>query len=78
MKHFRIGQKVKVNPRNDNENYNPFRNKVLVVVGITKNKEEHLAYDEGMAPEWLYDLKTIDGQEVGFALYDYELEGAKE
>jgi hypothetical protein len=74
MKHFRVGQKVKVARGNDNSGYNSFRDKALIVTHITK-KGEHIAYDEGMYPEWLYDLKDAKtGKSVGSALYDYELE----
>lgn len=35
----------------------------------------HPGYDEGVSPMGLYDLKRADnGQELGFSLYDWEIE----
>ncbi len=73
MTHFKLNQKVKVNPSNDNDNYDSFRNKVLVVTNVAKNSDEHPGYDESISPDYLYDLKTIDGDSVNCSLYDYEL-----
>lgn len=73
---FRKGQKVKVSSENDNDNYDSFRDKVLVITGVYKNDKEHPGYDMGIYPERLYEFKTIDGEEVHCALYEYEIEEA--
>lgn len=73
MRHFRLNQKVKVNPLNDNENYNSFRNEVLIVKHIAKDKTDHPGYDSSVSPEYLYDLQRINGEEINCSLYDYEL-----
>jgi hypothetical protein len=71
----RLGSKVRVASDNDNENYDSFRNEVLVITYIAKNRNEHPGYDEGMGGERLYDLKVKrTGEDVGCSLYDYELE----
>lgn len=73
MKHFRLNQNVKISPEIDNENYAEFIDKTLVIYVISKNKKDHPGYDAGMNGEYLYDLKTLDGDDVPFSLYDYEL-----
>jgi hypothetical protein len=72
-KKIKIGQKVKVSPDNDNECYNSFRDKVLIITHVAKNKFEHPGYDESVSPQKLYDFKTEAGDPVGCSLYDYEL-----
>jgi hypothetical protein len=67
---YKVGQKVKVSESNDNENYDSFRDKILI---ITHAETGGLGYDEGMYPEKLMDFETEDGEEVPFALYEYEV-----
>ncbi len=80
MKDFRyaryirdVGDVVMVSPENDNDGYNDFKGKKLRITHVTKSSDEHPAFDEGMAGEGLYDLETLDGEQIGSALYDYEL-----
>jgi len=73
MRHFKLGQKVKVNPSNDNDNYDTFRNKVLIISNVAKNIDDHPGYDECVSPDYLYDLETKDGEQINCSLYDYEL-----
>ena len=73
MNHFKLNQKVRVNPDNDNENYDSFRNDVLIITHVAKNTSEHPGYDESISPEYLYDLKKENGECVNCSLYDYEL-----
>ena len=71
---FRIGQKVKVAENNDNENYDDFRDKTLIITHIAKNSSQHPGYDEGVGQP-LYDLKDAKtGKAIGSSLYEYELE----
>ena len=67
---YKVGQKVKVSESNDNENYDSFRDKILI---ITHAETGGLGYDEVMYPEKLMDFETEDGEEVPFALYEYEV-----
>jgi len=71
MQHFKLNSKVRVN--SDNENYDSFRDKILIVTYVAKNVNDHPGYDKSVSPDYLYDLKTIDGQPVPCSLYDYEL-----
>ena len=73
MKHFKINDRVKVSPNNDNDNYNLFRNKILIVTHVAKSDNDHPGYDDSLAPEYLYDLKTVSGKDINCSLYDYEL-----
>lgn len=75
MAHFKLGDRVKVNPSNDNENYNSFKDKILIVTHVARNEKEHPGYDSSVSPDYLYDLETIDGESVNCSLYDYELIG---
>jgi len=68
---FRIGSKVKVAKDNDNNCYNSFRNEVLTITGIFRNKKEHPGYDMGIYPMKLYEFKNCP-----CALYEYEIEKA--
>lgn len=73
MKHFKLGQEVRVNPSNDNDNYDTFRNEVLIITHVAKNEKEHPGYDSSVSPDYLYDLKTQGGKQINCSLYDYEL-----
>jgi hypothetical protein len=73
MKHFKLNQKVRVNPSNDNDNYDSFRNEVLIITHVAKDINDHPGYDDSVSPEYLYDLKTASGKDVHCSLYDYEL-----
>lgn len=66
---FKIGDKVKVSPNNDNEHYNSFRKKTLIVTHIAQNIKEHRGYDDSMEGMALYSFKGIP-----CSLYEYELE----
>ncbi len=70
---FSKGDHVKVSPSNDNDCYDSFRNKILVVTHVATNTNEHPGYDTGLTGEALYDFKTLDGKEIPCSLYDYEL-----
>lgn len=74
MPKYEEGDKVKVASNNDNESYDDFRGKELLVVGVATSKADHRFYDEGMGGMALYDLQTMDGEDIGFSLYEYELE----
>lgn len=73
---YQIGDDVKVEPDNDNENYNSFRDKVLTITHVATNEQEHPGYDNSMEGSGLYDLETEEGEEICCSLYDYELEPA--
>jgi hypothetical protein len=72
---YKVGDKVKIAVENDNENYDGFREQILIVESVARGKEEHPGYDDSMEGMALYDLQTEDGKDIGFSLYEYELGG---
>lgn len=73
MNGFRKGQKVMVDPNNDNECYGDFNKKILVITHVARNKQEHPGFDDSLTGQKLYDFELEDGSPVGCSLYDYEL-----
>jgi len=81
MAQFKKGQRVRVSPENDNENYEDFNFQSKKILIITDVATSGRGYDEGInAPntptakkEGLYSFKTENGEDVPFSLYDYEL-----
>lgn len=71
MPKYKVGQRVKVSSNNDNENYDSFRDKVLI---ITHAEIGGRGYDQALYPQQLISFETIDGKEIPFSLYDYEIE----
>ncbi len=76
MNHFKLHQRVRVNPENDNDSYDSFRDDVLIITHVAKSHDDHPGYDESVSPEYLYDLRTANGEPVNCSIYDYELVGA--
>jgi len=72
---YSVGDIVMVSSDNDNEGYDDFRNKKLRITMVATNTDEHRGFDEGVG-QALYELETLDGEEIGSSLYDYELESA--
>jgi hypothetical protein len=64
-----IGRKAIINPENDNENYDNYRGKTLI---ITHASNSGRGYDESCYPEMLCDFKCEDGTAFPFALYEHE------
>jgi len=71
---MRKNQKV-VMSENAIENYGEqWRNIVLIITHVARNKNEHPGYDDGVSPQCLYDLKREDnGEDLNMSLYDWEL-----
>jgi len=72
---FNLGQSVIIRSDNDNENYDKYRGKELVITHKATSEKEHRGYDSSMEGQGLYDFfvrKT--GETVPFSLYDYEIE----
>ena len=70
---FKVGQSVIIT--SDNDNYDDYRGKELVITHKATNTREHQGFDSSMEGQGLYDLivkKTKE--EVPFSLYDYEIE----
>jgi hypothetical protein len=71
---FYNGDKVQI--ISDNENYEKFVGKTLVITHVANNEAEHLGFDNSVGQP-LYDLEVEEtGEEVPFSLYQYELDYA--
>jgi hypothetical protein len=71
---YNEGDVVRISSENDNENYDEFRGKNLIVYSYACCEQGHPGYDSSMNGMQLLDLKTEDGEEVPFSLYEYEVE----
>ena len=71
---YEIGDRVIIAQDNDNENYDDFRDKVLIVTHIATSEDETPAYDSTMDGMQLMDFDLEEGGEFPFALYEYEVE----
>lgn len=69
---YKVGDKVKVSSGNDNDSYEEFRNKTLVITDVEVGGR---GYDMAVYPQKLMCFETIDGEEIPFSLYEYEIEG---
>jgi hypothetical protein len=65
---YDVGNKVKVN--NSNDNYDEFRNKVLI---ITHSEIGGNGYDDSMYPQKLMSFMTEQGEPIPYSLYEYEV-----
>jgi hypothetical protein len=73
---YKVGQKVKVSSSNDNDNYEEFKNEVLIITHIATSEKDHTGYDNSMEGMQLMDFETESGKEVNCSLYEYEIEPA--
>ena len=72
----KIGNEVKVSSDNDNECYDSFRDKTLVITHIAHNQAQHPGYDDSMEGMPLYDFEDYKtGEPIPCSLYEYEIEG---
>lgn len=70
---WKIGTKVKVARNNDNDGYADFKDVVLRITHVAQNTIQHPGYDKAMRGMPLYDLETLDGEEISCSLYENEL-----
>ena len=68
---FKTGQKVQIT--SDNESYIDFIDKPLVISDVFRSSKDHPGFDESAGSN-LYEFYNVDGVEVPFALYDWEIE----
>ena len=71
MKKNLLGRTVKIT--SDNDCYDKFRDKLLVITHVAYSEEDHPGYDSSMKGQALCDLMVKDtGEQVGFSLYEWE------
>lgn len=62
-----LNKKVRVT--SDNENYDSFRDKTLVITHVAYNTDQHPGYDSSCEGQALCDFKTEDGEQINSSLY---------
>lgn len=70
---FNVGDEVTI-AHDSKDNYEGYEGITLVITNKETSSEGNPGFDDTMDGQGLYDLVTKDGEEVPFALYDYELE----
>lgn len=73
---FNLGDLVRVAADNDNDNYDGFRDKTLVITGVFTSELEHPGYDNSLEGMALYEFEDESGNGINCALYEYEIEEA--
>ena len=74
LANYKVGDTVKVSPENDNDNYDSFRDKDLIITHVARSIDDHPGFDEGVN-QALYDLEDAGtGEAIDCSLYEYELE----
>jgi len=71
---YKINDKVRVSGDNDNESYDSFRGKTLIITHIATNVNDHPGYDESMEGMQLLSFNDEDGNGISCSLYEYEIE----
>jgi len=69
---YKVGDRVKIT--SDNDAYDKFKDKVLIVTDVYHNEDENPLYDMGVYPQLLMDFVTEDGNDVSYSLYEWEIE----
>ena len=70
---YKTGDKVRVREESETENYDSFKNKVLIITHIARGIQDYKFYDESMNGMQLMDFKTLDGKDINCSLYEYEI-----
>ncbi len=69
---YKVGDRVKIT--SDNDAYDKFKDKVLIVTDVYHNEDENPLYDMGVYPQLLMDFVTEDNNDVPYSLYEWEIE----
>ena len=70
---YKVGDKVMVACNNDNDRYEEYRNKTMIITEAYYSEEYCSAYDKSMNGMGLFRLELPNGDSVGFMLYEYEI-----
>lgn len=71
MANFRIGDEVQIT--SDNDNYENYIGRILIVTDIAKSTSEHLGYDTEVGGQLIDMVVKGTNEEVPYSLYDWEL-----
>ena len=70
---YKVGDKVMISRNNDNDEYEEYRNKTMIITDAYYSEEHCFAYSYSMNGMGLFRLELPNGDGVGFMLYAYEL-----
>ena len=67
-----LGRKAKV--ISDNDCYDSFRKKTLIITHVAYSTKDHPGYDACLQGEALCDFKDLNGNDIPCSLYEYEFQ----
>ena len=70
---YKVGDKVMIARDNDNDRYDKYRNKTMIITDAYYSEESCFAYDKSMNGMGLFRLELPNGDSVGSMLYEYEI-----
>lgn len=70
---YKVGDKVTIAYNNDNDGYEEYRNKIMIITDAYYSEEDCFAYDNSMNGMGLFGLELLNGYNVEFLLYEYEI-----
>ena len=70
---YKVGDKVMIAWNNDNDGYEEYRNKTMIITDAYYSEEYCFAYDKSMNGMGLFRLELLNGDSVDCMLYEYEI-----
>ena len=70
---YKVGDKVMIARDNDNDGYDKYRNKTMIITDAYYSEEYCFAYDNSMNGMGLFRLELLNGDSVDCILYEYEI-----
>ena len=70
---YKVGDKVMIAWDNDNDGYDKYRNKTMIITDAYYSEEYCFAYDNSMNGMGLFRLELLNGDSVDCMLYEYEI-----
>ena len=70
---YKVGDKVMIACNNDNDRYDKYRNKTMIITDAYYSEEYCFAYDKSMNGMGLFRLELLNGDSVDCMLYEYEI-----
>jgi hypothetical protein len=58
----------------DNDSYEKYIGKKLIITNVAYGTNEHPGYDTGLNGQALCDFETETGEDVPFSLYEFEFD----
>ena len=70
---YKVGDKVMIACNNDDDGYDEYRNKTMIITDAYYSEKDCFAYDNSMNGMGLFRLELPNGDSVGSMLYEYEI-----